>query len=170
MTEYILETDSNLNWKHEPPATSTEVHAIPSVACHIYSRTVLLLCVFWCICSLSSIRLQHPAGWPWLPLHSCKCSWRCSIFLIKSFKSYRDWYYKCRESQKVLLVSHNLCVVSIVAFGNEMKSLPDIVVLDAKRPFERFCWEPLVLMFSLYTFQEEEIWLPYLIYSLLLIK
>lgn len=57
----------------------------------------------------------------------------------------------------MLQVSHNLWVVSIMTFGNEMKSLPDNVVLDAKRPFERFCSEPLGLMFSLYTFQEEEI-------------
>lgn len=70
----------------------------------------------------------------------------------------------------MLQVSHNLWVVSIVALGNEMKSLPDNVVLDAKRSFERFCSEPLGLMFSLYTFQGEEIWLPYLIYSLLFIK
>lgn len=57
----------------------------------------------------------------------------------------------------MLQVSHNQWVVSIVALGNEMKSLPDNVVLDAKRPFERFFSEPLLLMFSLYTFQEKEI-------------
>lgn len=91
MTEYILETDSNLNWKHEPPATSTELHTIlslhPSVAWLIYSGTVLLLCVFWCMCPLSSVRLQHPAGWPWLPLHSYKWSGRRSICLIKYSES-----------------------------------------------------------------------------------
>ena len=57
----------------------------------------------------------------------------------------------------MLQVSHNQWVVSIIYFGTEMKSLPDNVVLDAKRPFERFFSEPLLLMISLYTFQEEEI-------------
>lgn len=116
MTEYILETDSNLNWKHEPPATSTELHAIlslhPSVACHRCSRAVLLLCVFWCMCPLSSVRLQHPAACPWLPLHSYKCSRRRSICLIK--------YFEClnhTESSTINVEGDKICCRSAIIRG-----------------------------------------------------
>lgn len=56
MPEYIIETDSNLNWKHEPPATSAELHAILTASLssmpHMQQDSSLASCVLVYVSSL----------------------------------------------------------------------------------------------------------------------